>query len=238
MKKLSVLITAALFACHVHAQTSKGTVALTATFGYTQYKGSADKELNGILYNSEGRNYTVAPSIGVFVKDNLELGASAYLNENEVESLAPSVNYVSNYNLKSKDKFFGLYARHYKYLKGKLAAYATLSGGLRSRGFELVSAYTYLADTNHTYSDVKEDHYTTFSVGLSPGLSFFASKKIALNMNLGALRYSRHKVDENYISKDTRYSPSGYEFDYDSNILEFDFSSINMNLGLTYFIGK
>lgn len=109
---------------------------------------------------------------------------------------------------------------------------------MRSRNFDMVSSYTHDSDTTPTTTYTKDDHNTTFSAALSPGLSFFASEHIALSLNLGALRYSRHTVDEKFKTKDTRFKLDDMVVKYNSNILEFDFSSINLNLGLTYLIGK
>lgn len=238
MKKLFIFILAAFFGCSVHAQTTKGTVALTAAFGYNQYNGTADKEVNNLLFKSAGHNYTIAPSVGLFIRDNLELGASAYLHENTHESLAPSPDFIHSFKSESQEKAFKLYARQYKFLTQRLAAYATLSGGINSRNYSSTVTHTYLAATGYIYTQVRDDHYTTFSAALSPGLSFFASDKIAISMNLGALAYSRHKVDEASDYEDSRYTPNSYEAYYKSNILELDFSSINLNFGLTYFIRK
>lgn len=240
MKKLIVLVVASLFAIHAHAQTSKGTVALTATFGYGQNESFSEKEQNGLLYGAEGLNYAVAPSIGVFIKDNLEIGTSGYWYMSKLESFTPSADYSSRSYLQTeyRDKFFGLYARQYKFLTERLAAYVTLSGGLRSWNFVMVSSYTQNSDTTPITTYTKDDQNTTLSAALSPGLSFFASEHIAISFNLGALKYSRHTVDEKYKTEDTRYNLDDIVLQYNSNILEFDVSSINLNLGLTYYIGK
>jgi hypothetical protein len=234
MKKLSALIVAALFASYVHAQTSKGTVALTATFGYSQTTGSAEKEEYGGLYKSESHSYTFAPSLGFFVKDNLELGASVYINDYKTESLSPYYASIHRLSTEGVRKNFRAFARQYKFLTPKLAVYGMLSAGLYKE------AYSY--SSHHTGTQIQKyvsnNSYSTISAALSPGLTYFASNSLGLSVNLGALTYSRRKVDDKITSVYMDFPEQHYDTKYNSNILELDFSGINLNFSLTYFISK
>lgn len=234
MKKLSALIITAFFASHVHAQTSKGTVALTATFGYSQTKGSAEKEEYGGLYKSESHDYTLAPSLGFFVQDNLELGASIYINDYKSESLSPYYASIHRLRADGVRNNYRAFARKYKFLTPKLAVYGMLSAGLYNEKYSYSSHHTGMQSQKY----VSRNSYSTISAGLSPGLTYFASNSIGLSVNLGALTYSRRKVDDKITSASMDFPEQHYDTKYNSNILELDFSSMNLNFGLSYFIGK
>lgn len=234
MKKLLTFIIAALCACTAHAQTSKGTVTLTATVGNSQSMGSADKEEYGALYTFEEHNYTVAPSIGIFIKDNLELGASVYINDYGSESLTPSNTSIHSVKIENLRNNYRVYARQYKFLTEKIAVHGMVSAGYSKEKYNYASHYKGLI----TESYVRKDTYSTFAAALSPGISYFISKKIGLGVNFGALTYSRREVDDEAVSASVDFPERRYDMSYISNILELDFSSMNLNLSLTYFIGK
>ena len=234
MKKLFASIIAALCACAAHAQTSKGTVTLTATVGNSQSRGSADKEEYGVLYTSEEHNYTLAPSIGVFIKDNLELGASIYINDYGSESLTPSSTSIHSLKIENLRNNYRIYARQYKFLTEKIAVHGMVSVGFFTEKLSYASHHKGLI----TESYVRKDTYSTFAAALTPGISYFISKKIALGVNFGALTYSRREVDDEAVSAAVDFPEQRYEMSYTSNVLELDFSSMNLNLSLTYFLRK
>ena len=236
MKKLISLVLLTVLACNVHAQTTKGTVAITAALGYTQQIGSTDKELNGEFFKSKNYNYTIAPSIGMFIKDNLELGTSFSFYEDRTENITPYVDHVNNYKSESQVKSYRLYARQYKFLTDKFAISGTLSGGMSSRNDSFSTTDVVGQQANRI--DKRDEQHNTFSAALSPGLSFFPSSNFGISLNLGALAYSRRKVEGMSYSEDGHFPPRTNGFTYKSNILELDLSSMNLNLGLTYFIGK
>lgn len=235
MKKLLLLVIVTASALTVQAQTSRGTVALTGTLGYSQHKDSAEKEQNGARYESDGYSYTLAPSIGYFIKDNLELGVSFQLYKYKSESSDPTNTFILSDKSENKYTDYSVYARQYKFLTEKLAVHGTLKAGLSNReDLRDILPHTGLANQGH----YRNDHYTTFSAALSPGLTFFASNKVGLTASFGALQYSRKKTEMTSVSD---YSTSPWQrhvTTYKSNVLELDFSSMNLNFGLSYFIGK
>ncbi len=227
-----------LAAGQVQAQTTQGTVALTGILGYYRNTGSADKEELGVRYDALDQDYTIAVAAGFFLQDNLELGASVFMNNSENKSLTPYYSHITDQRSDRQEKTLRIYARKYKFLTEKLAAHATLSGGWNNIAFDVVNTATYLNAPNFTTTYTIADHYNTYSAALSPGLSYFVSDKIAIGLNLGALAYSRYKVDEKFKNIDTRFPDNTYETKYTSHILELDFSSMNFNLGLSYFFHK
>ncbi|WP_299701572.1 hypothetical protein [uncultured Pontibacter sp.] len=236
MKKIAIICASALITLGAQAQTQKGNVALTGRFGYTQQKADPDKSNGKYSYTLDSYTYTLAPAIGVFVKDNLEIGASVYLTKSTSESLSTNLNYRGDDLEEGEGRRYSVYATQYKFLKERLAMHGTLSAGLgnteNSRFF-----------TNRDQVGVYQlgDHYdrsSEFSVALSPGLTFFPSDRIGVSANLGSLRYSRRDIGQTYKSVMYNNDPEYIEAAYISNILELNFSTMYLNFGLTYFFGK
>ena len=236
MKKIAALCAAAMIAFGTQAQTTKGTIALTGRFGYTQQKADSEKYSENDSYTLNSYDYTISPAIGVFVRDNLEIGATSYLTRNKSESLSTNVSYIGESLTEVTREGYRVYAKQYKFITERFAMHATLSAGLENMEYKHVF-------TNSNYANVyqmgnHQDKSSGFSASLSPGLSFFASNKIGLSVNLGALRYSRSESESLHMSRMYSNEPDRSETAYTSNIVDFDFSSLNLNFGLTYFLGK
>lgn len=235
MKKIAILCATALITLGAQAQTTKGTVALTGRFGYTQQKAEPDKHNGKDFYNLDGYTYTIAPAIGLFVKDNLEIGASVYLTMRKSESLSTNLNYRGDDFAEGNGKGFNIYATQYKFLKERIAVHGTLSAGLGNT--ENTSFFTNSDQLKVYQSGDSYDKASEFSIALSPGISFFPSEKVGISAKLGALRYSRRDIEE--VHKSSMYSHMEHrETAYISNTMELDFSSLHLNFGLTYFFGK
>ena len=238
MKRLTLLCAVTLMAYGIQAQTTKGTIILTGKAGYTQHKGETEKKYEESDYGSEDYSYTLSPSVGVFIADNLEIGASVNLNRNKYESFSSWPNSSSSYLSETKEKDFRVYARQYKFLIERLAVHGTLSAGMGNRETNLVrtSVNMYYPETHN-----KHEVSTRFSIGLSPGLTFFASNKVGLHASLGALSYSRFKDKRENATTNLihpPHSPERNDYSYKTNALRLDFSSMNLNFGISYFLGK
>lgn len=235
MRKLTLLFVAALVAGGVQAQTTKGTVALTGSIGYTQSKSTKERKALSENYTIENNNYTLSPSVGYFIKDNLELGVSYHLQKYSEENINFNNDYKQILKYDGKGQDYKVYVRQYKYLLEKLALYGTLSAGMSNWKYNNVGSNsgTFLNSYN------SKTEYSTFTAALSPGLAFFPSRKVGFSVNLGALEYSRREIDATSISENQQppqYHEHRYRYKY--NTYGLDFSSLNLNFGLTYFIGK
>lgn len=235
MKKIAIICAIALITHDARAQTTKGTVALTGRFGYTQQKAEPDKYNGNYSYNSDSYTYTIAPAIGIFVKDNLEIGASLYLTRSKSESLNTNLDYRGDNLKEGKTKSYRTYATQYKFLNERLAVHGTLSAGLGNA--ENTRFFTNRSNETVYQSGDYYDKSSEFSVALSPGFTFFPSAKVGISANLGALRYSRRDIEE--VQKSSMYSNLEHrETAYISNIMELNFSSMHLNFGISYFLGK
>ena len=235
MKKIAILCATALITLGAQAQTTKGTVALTGKFGYTQQKAEPDEHNGRDFYNLDSYTFTIAPALGLFVKDNLEIGASVYLTRRKSESLSTNLNYRGDDFAEGNEKGFNIYATQYKFLKERIAVHGTLSAGLGNT--ENTRLFTNRDQLRVYQSGDSYDKASEFSVALSPGLTFFPSDKIGISANLGALRYSRRDIEEVYKSSMYDYMEHDRSA-YISNTVELDFSSLHLNFGITYFFRK
>jgi hypothetical protein len=238
MKKLALVCVAALMAYGAQAQTTKGTIVLTGKAGYTQYKGETEKKSEGNDYGADGYSSTLAPSIGVFVKDNLEIGSSLNYSRHKSENITSTSIYSSSFLSESRVKDFRVYARQYKFLTERFAVHGTLAAGVGNREESRVhtSVHQYYPQT-----DNQREETNSFNIGLSPGLTFFASNKVGLHASLGALSYSRHLDKREYSTTNLihpPHSPDRNDFSYKTNHLRLDFSSMHLNFGISYFIGN
>ncbi|PVY39427.1 hypothetical protein [Pontibacter virosus] len=238
VKKLTILAITGLLAYSVQAQTTKGTLVLTGELGYTQSKSETDKEKNSPLYEYEHYNYFVSPSIGFLIKDNLEIGATAHRYKSANENIRYMEGFKSTWKLSQKTTGASVYARQYKYLTEKLALHGTLSVGVSNQEYHDISSNS---DAPYSYHFLYEFDATTLNGSFSPGLTFFASNKIGFTASLGALTYNRVTTDAAREHSDYYYSPDEFErreYTLKRNVLLFDFSSLHLNFGISYFLGK
>ncbi len=236
MKKLLLAVVVSLFACNLQAQTSKGTIAVTGTLGFFQTRDFADSAQGGKALTTSTYDYTIAPAVGYFVKDNLALGVSGsfYVRMSENNNQTQGNFHVST--VESIEKSYRVHARQYRYLTAKLAAHATLSAGWSSFSDERDFTYSHTPGINATQqSDTKR---TAFTAALSPGLTFFASDKLGLNANFGALAFERSKAAATSVSTENNIQTYRDVWSDTYNTTRLNFSSMHVNIGMTYFIGR
>ncbi|GGG13336.1 hypothetical protein [Pontibacter amylolyticus] len=237
MKKLTLLAIAGLLAFSAQAQTTKGTLVLTGKLGYSQSKSKHDRDRNTPRSEFEQYNYTVSPSIGFLIKDNLEIGVRAHRYKLHHGDANYFENVKSNWENGENNKGVSVYARQYKYLTEKLALHGTLSSGISNQ----VITYASNTDGPYPYTSREERDAILVNGSLSPGITFFVSKKLGIQAGLGALTFN-HSVTDSFREY-TLYNTPPYELQrredtIKRNVLQFDFSSMHLNFGLSYFIGQ
>lgn len=238
MKKRILLCAAGLLAYGAQAQTTKGTIVLTGSIGYIQQKTEQRQE-NELIISSEWSNRTVSPSIGLFIKDNLEVGASFHRYRQREEYNYQSTRNDFGHNRINLENSFSLYATQYKYLTDKLAVYGRLSagGGIGKTEDNLSSMHR---DASIAVFRSK-NNVTAIRAALSPGITFFPSDKVGLDASLGALVWQHRKVKRTTTTIDEYYTPESphtVETPYTNNIFALDFSSMNLRFGISYFLAR
>lgn len=237
MRKLLALAAATLLAYGAAAQTTQGRLALTGAAGFSSGTGSSDQEVNGRTSADKGSSYTLSPSIGYFIKDNLEIGAGVGYEKQTSEWTTPSAFNVTHSTYERKRDELRVFARQYKYLTERFALHTTLAGGIGTATQQLSyerSTPQYQSNHNRYYDRVR-------TVSLSPGIAFFPTDRLALSANLGALQYE-HKATHNSNWQKHQGTPivdqDIHESKYKTNSFGLDFTSWNLNFGLSLLIGK
>lgn len=171
MKKLLLsLVAVSALAFSTQAQTEKGKIMLGGNLAFDSYKSDAD----GSKANT---SFSVVPSAGYFVDDNLAIGTgvgySYSKNIGTVENQAFVVSPFGRYyaNLSDSFKFFGQLAVPMEFGNSK--------------------------DVNAS-GDVgaKIGSSTKIGVALSPGFAFFPTSKIGIEFALNGLSYTNYKIDD------------------------------------------
>jgi hypothetical protein len=99
----------------------------------------------------------------------------------------------------------------------------------------ITNKFAFILQGELRYSKYKNDfvEYTsliqdksrdTFFAGIRPGITYFLTKKIALEANLGSLGYSTSKYDDNYSEEGK------------TNSFDFNLNSSNLNFGLSLYL--
>lgn len=161
-------------------------------------------------------NYSIVPQIGFMLSDNIGLGVKLGYGHTEVPGQTPvyvngELVGVEPYTNKSNSYSINPFIR-YTFVKGNI-------GGLFIDG-----GFAY-AHSKLKSSDTKTN---TFSIGVSPGVMFNVSDKIALLGTFGFLGYTQSKTSLG--NKET----SIYKTDYKSNDFSFNLNMDNITLGMNF----
>lgn len=143
---------------------------------------------NNTQNSSQADNLTISfsGSVGYFIKDNWSLGVRlSYTHDNKQGiqlALTPPTESTENRNIIS----FAPYLKKYFAISKKL--------GLSIQG-EL--AYTYTEEeTNNINVNTILNSTNAFAINLRPGITYFLSKNIALEGNIGVLGYEKSSTLE------------------------------------------
>lgn len=145
----------------------------TAAFGQIQ-KG--DIQLGGSLnYNSfdagngENTNFRISPRAALFLSDNISLGASLGYEDRTGGSS------------ESNQFFFGVYARFHKSVSDKFYLF-------------LQPDITFGSGSTNPLG-TQEFDVNSFNFNLMPGMMYFLSEKIALDLSFGGLFYNNNETE-------------------------------------------
>lgn len=162
MKKVIFLAIALAFANMTLAQTEQGKVVLSgatglqfvSSFSKVEYGDSSDNDI-------ENRSYSIMPSIGYFVKDNLALGIATNFSYNTVEN--GEYAYTTNSTMLMPNLVY------YFPTKGQFRP--LLQGGA---GFMAIT----------TKQDSGKFTMRGFAANIGAGLAFFMTDYVSLNFGL------------------------------------------------------
>lgn len=168
---------AAGVACY--GQISKGTY----TFGGNINLTSSNQETNSPpnSANTDNFSFTFAPRVGYFVSDNISMGVSLGFSQSSTKY---STSAGSTQDTENTTTSFSpsLFARFHKPLNEQLYLFIEPSIQL-STGTQ-----------KYTFNDVTtETDITSFGVGVRPGIAWFITNQMGLQLTTGNLSYSKMK---------------------------------------------
>ncbi len=180
MKKLFLTLAAvSALTFAANAQTEKGKVTLGGQVGF----GISDVKDTDIKNNS----FSINPTVGYFVADNIEVGTSVGYAwaENKVTAAKNTKNefqvapYARMYSGNGPLKFFGQLS-------------VPMSWGKNT------------AETTVANASTKVDSkYTNYGVQLAPGLAFFPTSNVAISLSVQGLYYNNHKNKATDVTTNT-----------------------------------
>lgn len=148
--------------------------------------------------------FTIAPSVGFFVSDNIavgvELGYTSATEDNEIMFMGEPVMVEQT----TKTLGIGGFGRYYFTPANDFSFFGQLSIAYASSTFD------------SGYPGEDEVKANGFNIGLAPGISYFISNNFALQASIGVLGYTTVKPDyDNAESTDT------FELGLDMNDVRF-----------------
>jgi hypothetical protein len=188
-------------------------------------------------YHSNGVNLN--GRTGYFLRDNLVIGLSPGYGHNGSSSKSNNINpsSFSNYTNKYQWNSYSIspFIRKYKQLfNSKVSIFGQASINL---GYSIISQ-NYLntdADGNITSGNTSTNKATSERIFLSPGINYFITDRIALEVIFAGLGLGveKQKINETYNANNVQVSSKNTGFDYQLNL---NLSSVN--LGVQFFLGK
>ncbi|MCB9347060.1 MAG: outer membrane beta-barrel protein [Lewinellaceae bacterium] len=182
MKKPVFLIAFLLSAGTLLAQfTAQGNFMMGSTLGFsaatstiTQDKGSGDVATENPTYTQ----FSIAPSVGYFLIDNLALGIGLDYTFNQVKNKTQATN-------KDSDLLFGPFARYYIPMTDDMSFFLEANFGFGN------------SSDDQEVGGVQQNISTNiFAVGVGPGFTIFSSDAIGIE-TLVKYNYARSDFDTN-----------------------------------------
>ncbi len=202
MKKIIVMCVSCLLVVSAWAQTTQGTISLGGALGISS---STDNNTGG---ETKSTTVFIAPSVGYFLADGMELGLDVAFS-NEKQELdgddAGSVNETA----------LGPYFKYYMFTANENFAF-TLNASL-------LFGFTKSSPPSDVDADDMKGSSLQFSI--SPGFSYFFTDKIGLDFQLQGLTF--RKSDPNTDADDDERSS-----------FTFGVASFNPSLGFKYYFAR
>jgi hypothetical protein len=220
MKKLIVLSLVTVMALNADAQrrrtranTSQGNWAISLDGRYAS--NNLDPAGDVLIKSTQ---LGIAPSIGFFVADNLEVGLDLNIGNDKVESRT-QINPLAKTNSTTNNTGFGLYVRKYWPVNNWFAFTGKANAGMDFGNVDNTS-------TNGTVvvnSGVSSQGYRG---GLNLGMAFTPVNNIALQSTIGGFNLNNSVID-----------PTGASNSSNNTDIEFGLTK-KVNFGITWFFGR
>jgi hypothetical protein len=216
MKKIFTTTLLAMLGAGAFAQTSQGTVSVQ---GSVSLRNEIRKELVDTLGNRNSYgSININPSVGYFVKDGLELGVGLGLYRyTNTYKWSDGKNYSRSNEISLRP-----YIRKYVAITEHLQLHGT--------GYVSFGLGNETSKSNEDSSPKVRSTFTDLSIGIYPGLTYFATPKLGITATFGSLSYSSRR---NKPREDTYHTnPVTY------NTFTANLSPSSVSIGIGYFIAR
>ncbi len=185
--KLFLTATILALAFKVNAQTEKGQNAIGGVIFFSNNHSDVTNN------SSEYENYTISINYGYFVSKNLSLGINGGFERNKSESsydanIAVGGNYIlTKITATSNFRSFnvGPYVRHYVDIVNKFKFYNQFS-----------AEWGFGKQKNQNYNAANSFDVKSYAASINSGFAFFPTKKIALELGLNLLSYTKSTLED------------------------------------------
>jgi hypothetical protein len=242
MKHFLLVLTAiGFFSTASFSQISKGTWMVGGDLGFN--KSTKNNDIFDPTLTTEkntSRNFSTNLHAGYFLMDNLVVGLAPNYSSNKYTQKRTNLEDDEVYQYESSGNSIGIspFIRQYKQL---FSSKAYIFG---QAAINIAHGKSHYESGNSTFStgtQLNKNSYNTpsntYGISLSPGVNYFITDKIALEVIFAGLSISstNTKKDEIYFSGTTTSlsTEDGKNVNFDFNL---NLSSIS--LGLNFFLGK
>jgi len=212
MKKLLALAIFALLGTQAFSQTSQGSVVISGAFGVSKSTQDNAAEINKF-------NINIAPSVGYFVSNGLELGAAVGFSHTAADQLSYDSSGFGTYETTTNTFTFAPYITKYFMLSEKVA--------FTGHAFAALSAGTGKVNFDSDFSPNADLKLSGVQVAVAPGISFFPTEKIGIGARFGSLGYSEFS-----------FKPEGGTDSSKSSTFGLDLNATTLALGFSYYINR
>jgi len=153
-------------------QISSGTTLLGGTLNYNSYNIRFNNDRNQAF---KSNSFAVAPKAGYFVSENLVLGLGLGLNTGRYKNGSTVVNKQLGYSI-------GPFMRFYKFLGERTALFGNAAFNYTENNTDAVHSNLELSSLNRIKN---------IGAYITPGLTYFASSKIGIEISLGYISYTK-----------------------------------------------
>ncbi|TGD78593.1 outer membrane beta-barrel protein [Hymenobacter wooponensis] len=184
MKKLACSLLLLGLAFSATAQIGAGKVLLGGGVSYSTSK--SDRQLPSSKEVLTYRYSQITPVVGYFVADNIALGITGEYGRDKQSSYVEAQSVRRNESRNTRTfASIAPFVRYYHMLGEKIGIYGQLECGYTKGRSEYRA--TYVVDRPYSSNSTSEGVYSA----LTPALVYFPIEKLAVQLTMGSVRYSR-----------------------------------------------
>lgn len=209
MKKLQLLALALFATTLAFAQPEKGDIFLGGSLNFNM--GSSKGEVAGVSADGpKTLNFGISPRVGYFLSDKIVVGLDLGFNS------ASSNDDSSGTEIKTSSSMYGggVFARYYIVPADRFALFFEAGVGAMLGGSKVETA------------GVSVDGPNSFNLnaGLTPGVAFYVSKRVALEANYGFLGYTSTSTKIETAGVETKTNAGNFGLNINPSTFEFGMS--------------